>query len=241
MTTIGYGNTAPETDGARTMVFTLGFLSILLFAAVLAKAGSIVNAIVEDFLRRSHLTFLTRNWVQIIVWGALYYLWSLLIASYYIHWSLIRLDEEVSYKDAYWFAYITTTTVGLGDYYLEHAVLIGIDLLIWPLLILFGFVLLASFLTALKDTLVAVMPNEEAEFADTLDDIPVCPSFCKSKRGSSDPRPGYSSGDEQRNEPLADQNREKSMMNTNESIVQKGSVDNAVPVANNEESNDVGL
>lgn len=241
MTTIGYGNTAPETDGARAMVFTLGFLSILLFAAVLAKAGSIVNAIVEDFLRRSHLTFLTRNWIQIIIWGALYYLWSLLIASYYIHWSLIRLDEEVSYKDAYWFAYITTTTVGLGDYYLEHAVLIGIDLLIWPLLILFGFVLLASFLTALKDTLVAVMPNEEAEFADTLDDIPVCPSFCKSKRGSSDPRPGYSSGDEQRNEPLADQNREKSMMNTNESIVQKGSVDNAVPVANNEESNDVGL
>lgn len=237
MTTIGYGNTAPETDGARTMVFTLGFLSILLFAAVLAKAGSIVNTIVEDFFRRSHLTFLTRNWVQMIVWGALYYLWSLLIASYYIHWSLIRLDEVVSYKDAYWFAYITTTTVGLGDYYLEHAVLIGIDLLIWPLLILFGFVLLASFLTALKDTLAGVMPNEEADFADTLDDIPACPSFCKSKRGSSDP--GAGAGDKQKNEPLADQNREKSMMN--ESIVQKGSVDEAVPVANNDEKNDVGL
>lgn len=239
MTTIGYGNTAPETDGARAMVFTLGFLSILLFAAVLAKTGSIVNAIVEDFFRRSHLTFLTRNWVQMIIWGALYYLWSLLIASYYVHWSLSRLDEEVSYKDAYWFAYITTTTVGLGDYYLEHAVLIGIDLLIWPLLILFGFVLLASFLTALKDTLAAIMPNEEAEFADTLDDIPVCPSLWKSKRGSSDPGAAAGAGEEQKNEPLADQNREKSMMN--ESIVQKGSVDNAVPVANNDENNDVGL
>ena len=81
------------------------------------------------------------------------------------------------------------------------------------------------------------MPNEEADFADTLDDIPACPSFCKSKRGSSDP--GAGAGDKQKNEPLADQNREKSMMN--ESIVQKGSVDDAVPVANNDEKNDVGL
>merc|ERR1711957_1139995 len=31
MTTIGYGNTAPETQGGRALVFTFGLLSILLF------------------------------------------------------------------------------------------------------------------------------------------------------------------------------------------------------------------
>ncbi|KAK1744491.1 hypothetical protein QTG54_005024 [Skeletonema marinoi] len=48
MTTIGYGNTAPATDGGRIMIFTLGFVSILFFGFVLGKAGSIVVAIVED-------------------------------------------------------------------------------------------------------------------------------------------------------------------------------------------------
>ena len=64
------------------------------------------------------------------------------IAWYYVYWNQERLDVEIVYKDAYWYAYITTTTVGLGDHYLDHAILIGIDLLVWPLLILVGFVLL---------------------------------------------------------------------------------------------------
>mmetsp|Transcript_13012 Transcript_13012/g.22196 ORF Transcript_13012/g.22196 Transcript_13012/m.22196 type:complete len:681 (-) Transcript_13012:107-2149(-) len=167
MTTIGYGNTAPATDGGRIMIFTLGFVSILFFGFVLGKAGSIVVAIVEDFLLRTHLSFLTRSWIQMIIWGALYYLWSLLIASYYVYWNELRLPgETVTWNDAYWFAYITTTTVGLGDYYLDHAAIIGIDLLIWPLLILYGFVLLAAFLTALGA--LAQATDDGSDFADKL-------------------------------------------------------------------------
>ena len=148
------------------MIFTLGFLSILVFGVVLGKAGSIVVAIVEDFLLRTHLCFLTRHWIQMIIWGALYYLWSLLIAAYYMYWNWLRLGETVDLKDAYWFAYITTTTVGLGDYYLDHAAIIGVDLLVWPLLILYGFVLLAAFLTALGEFVKTC--DDGTDFADKL-------------------------------------------------------------------------
>ena len=148
------------------MIFTLGFASILIFGVVLAKAGSIVVAIVEDFLLRTHMSFLTRNWIQMVVWGGLYYLWCFAIAFGYVYWNETRLGETVTLNDSYWFAYITTTTVGLGDYYLEHAAIVGIDLLIWPLMILYGFVLLAAFLTALGNLVLAT--DDGTDFADTL-------------------------------------------------------------------------
>jgi hypothetical protein len=51
-----------------------------------------------------------------------------------------------SYEDGYWFSYISTTTVGLGDIFLEPDTIQSRDLIIFPLLFLVGFVFLASFL-----------------------------------------------------------------------------------------------
>ena len=212
------------------MIFTLGFVSILVFGVVLAKAGSIVVAIVEDFLLRTHLCFLTRHWIQMLIWGGLYYLWCLLICSYYILWNQLRLEETVDMKDAYWFAYITTTTVGLGDYYLDHAAIIGFDLLVWPLLILYGFVLLAAFLTALGEFVKTC--DDGTDFADKLaaeQSMFSCfPKLCQrdadfdaavSVRMSS-------------SKPRVDQNGKNEPMN--ELVVDDGSkaADDAIPVLN---------
>ena len=182
MTTIGYGNTAPETTGGRAMIYTLGFLSILLFAGILAKAGSIIVAVVDDWLNRIKLSCLTRPSVQVIIWGAFYYLWLLMIASYYIYWVKVRLDDEIGYREGYWYAYITTTTVGLGDFYLEHAAITGIDLLLWPLLILYGFVWLSSFLTKLGELFSLLRPSKRPPFDERLakDERPMfscCPNW----------------------------------------------------------------
>lgn len=190
MTTIGYGNTAPVTQGGRSMIFTLGFLSILIFAGVLAKAGSIIVAIVDDWLYRIKLSWLTWPSIQAFIWGALYYLWCYAIAWYYVYWNQERLDVEIMYKDAYWYAYITTTTVGLGDHYLDHAVLIGIDLLVWPLLILVGFVLLSSFLNKVGELLGNLMPAEKSSFVETLADdsrpmFSCCPNWFQKPQSSS--------------------------------------------------------
>ena len=68
---------------------------------------------------------------------------------------------------------ISTTTVGLGDYYLEHGVIIGYDLLVWPLLFLFGFVLLSSFLTKVAEFLASFFPSDKPTFAESLADADV--------------------------------------------------------------------
>lgn len=103
----------------------------------------------------------------------MYYVWMVLIASYYQFWQEDRLEETIDYADSYWFAYISTTTVGLGDYYLEHGVIVGYDLLVWPLLFLFGFVLLSSFLTKVAEFLASFFPSDKPTFAESLADADV--------------------------------------------------------------------
>lgn len=53
---------------------------------------------------------------------------------------------DFSLREGYWFSYISTTTVGLGDIILEPEVIVEVDLVIFPLLFLLGFVILSSFL-----------------------------------------------------------------------------------------------
>ena len=178
MTTIGYGNTAPVTDGARAMVFTLGFLSMLLFAAVLAKAGSIVTVIADDAFDRLKLTKITVPWVATLIWGAMYYIWMCAIASYAVWWKEERLGEEMPFKDAYWFSFISTTTVGFGDFFLEHDVFRRRDLLTWPLLFLMGFVLLSSFLNKLSELIMSWFPQGRPSLEENLENTHV-PCFPK--------------------------------------------------------------
>jgi hypothetical protein len=86
MTTIGYGNQAPETMGGRALIYSLGFLSILAFAGILASAGNIVSVIFDDAVDRIKLHSLTTPWVTCIVWGAVYYSWMGLIAAHTKKW-----------------------------------------------------------------------------------------------------------------------------------------------------------
>jgi hypothetical protein len=86
MTTVGYGNQAPETNGGRAMVYSFGFLSILAFAGILASSGSIVSAIFDDAVKRIKVQSLTTPWVALCVWGVIYYSWMALIAVYTKEW-----------------------------------------------------------------------------------------------------------------------------------------------------------
>lgn len=160
MTTIGYGNVSPESVGGRTLVFTMGFISMILFGFASTRAAYVITSILDAFLVKMRLRVLSRPWIQLLLWGIFYYVWLLLIAYVYSRWRVERLGEDaaVPFSAAYWFSFISTTTVGFGDYYLEPEVIVGIDCLVFPVIFLLGFSTLASFLTTLSKLVPRVFP-----------------------------------------------------------------------------------
>ena len=168
MTTVGYGNQTTVTVIGRTMVVTLGFLCILAFGAILARSGVIITTIADDFNHRMKLNFLNRPWVGVIYWGALSYSWMLVEAMYTVKWKKYRLGEDFPWNDAYWLAYISTTTIGLGDFYYESTVITLDDLIVLPLMFLTGFVLLSNFIVKCTATVHRLLPQNERSLEEAL-------------------------------------------------------------------------
>jgi len=75
---------------------------------------------------------------------------------------------SVSYSDSYWFAYISTTTVGLGDFVLSPDVLLMQDIILWPLSFLFGFVFFAAFVGKLSEQIHAPFRKQGTGLAERL-------------------------------------------------------------------------
>ncbi|GKY98452.1 hypothetical protein MPSEU_000802600 [Mayamaea pseudoterrestris] len=160
LSTVGYGNQNITTAMGRRIVYVLGFLSILAFGAILSTAGYVVASIVDDALVRYKLRFLTRTWTSCFLWGGLYILSMLSIASFTTRWKHERLDGTAStftLSDGYWFGYISSTSIGLGDIFLEPEVFLGIDLVTFPMLFLFSFVLASAFIAKFVHWVVSVV------------------------------------------------------------------------------------
>lgn len=135
------------------MVYTLGFLSIMAFAGILATAGYVASAIFDDAMVRLRLRATTHPLVAMVTWASLYYLWMLAIAAVTINWKHARMgDTNFGMSQGYWFAYISSTTVGLGDIWFEPEVFLYRDLFLFPIMWLVGFVLAAAFLAKFAET-----------------------------------------------------------------------------------------
>mmetsp|Transcript_6216 Transcript_6216/g.9419 ORF Transcript_6216/g.9419 Transcript_6216/m.9419 type:complete len:563 (+) Transcript_6216:86-1774(+) len=180
MTTIGYGNTAPATNEGRLLVYFMGFLSILLFSAVMGHAGSVLLTIVDDWFNRVGLKRLTQGIVAAIFWLIVLLLWMLLIAT--IYWlyakghfgQYIKLDEYgFLLDDAYWYAFISVTTIGFGDYYLAHDTVRPRDMFYNPLIMLMGFVILANFLLKFSELFIDSMKSNAATLDNNMKSLVV--------------------------------------------------------------------
>ena len=166
----GYGNQAPVTTGGRSLVWTAGFFSILLFATVLGFSGYIFSSIFDDAVRRVKLNWFATPWFGCFLWGASWFAWILFIAYYVNDWWERRLADKhfADVEDALWFAYISTSTVGLGDYYLQPEVIFASDVLSFSLMYLIGFVLLSSFFSKFGELMTGLAPNLGTELPDNL-------------------------------------------------------------------------
>ena len=74
-------------------------------------------------------------------------------------------NEVEPLEDRIWWAYMSITTVGLGDFYFPHETFLFRDMWLMPLPIMVGFVLLAIFLLKC-----AVMVNNAMNKAGITDD-----------------------------------------------------------------------
>mmetsp|Transcript_21324 Transcript_21324/g.35261 ORF Transcript_21324/g.35261 Transcript_21324/m.35261 type:complete len:632 (+) Transcript_21324:75-1970(+) len=187
MTTIGYGNQAPRNVEGRSMLYTVGFLSILVFAATTAGAGYIMTSLFDDLIKKGKLNDrleqgklgclgrLGRPLLATVFWGGMYYSWLLLIAAYTNDWKDTRLGyDDFDFSEGYWFAFISTTTVGLGDVYLDPEVVVSQDLLVFSLLFLIGFIFLASFLGTLGGFLRKLEHVGGSSFQQNLEKTTFC-------------------------------------------------------------------
>jgi len=173
MTTIGYGNATPVTNGGRAMVTILGFLCILLFTAVSTQAGYVSLAVADDFFKHHGMNRLQSGGASAVFWFVLYHLWNLVIAYIAIGWTnnraLNRDNDFMFLDDAFWFAVITSTTVGFGDYFFPHEIFMWYDMLYVPPILLIGFVLLANFIIKFGEWIWTAI--EEINFAVNIGNL----------------------------------------------------------------------
>ena len=146
-----------------------GFVSILAFAAILASSGYILLIIFDDLVNRCKLNILAKPWIACPFWGLTWVAWMSFIGRYTERWWSKRADFQVSNQDSWWFAYISTTTVGLGDFFLQPEVIFVDDLLTFTLMFLTGFVFLSTFLGKLHDLASAHFPDHGSKLRKRLD------------------------------------------------------------------------
>merc|ERR1712194_382295 len=94
--------------------------------------------------------------------------WLLVIGAATVGWKKYRLGQDMTLADGFWFAFISITTVGLGDMFLEHETIAFADILEFALIFLVGFVLLANLIVALVDLATQMGRQNMRDFARRL-------------------------------------------------------------------------
>jgi hypothetical protein len=169
MTTVGYGNQAPVTRQGRALVSGLGWVSIILFGGISALAGNVLAIILDDFFTKYHLRFMTNPIYGATLWAVAAVGWLNIQAFIGFDWWQDKdPEQEFTSFDALWWSYISSTTVGLGDYFLAPETIFVVDVFNWSLVFLCGFVTLTSFLGKVADIFVDVSPNATKNLKERL-------------------------------------------------------------------------
>ena len=154
------------------LVIVAGIFSLILFAAVLGTTGYVLMAIFDDFVGRLWFSApLKKPGVGVLVWGIVWLAYARSVAQDVRFWWDRRLPEfgaDVGGWDALWFAYISTTTIGLGDYFLQPELMFASDALKYSVLFMVGFVFFSSFLNKLAGSIAWMLPKNSESLESRL-------------------------------------------------------------------------
>jgi len=172
MTTVGYGNAAPKTGGGQIFVVILGFISILAFATVAGSTGHVVLAIIDDVFIRLKMERLTKGWISLMFWMSMIVLSMLCVAGIAAAYTSSRYDGDVRpMGELLWFAFITITTVGLGDIYIPHDAFHQKDMFYVPFALLLGYVCVANFFIKMSNMLHEFSKRSGIPDNEVIDDL----------------------------------------------------------------------
>lgn len=204
MTTVGYGNRMLISNGSRIMVYTAGFLSILMFATLIGRAADVLVMIFDDIAMRFQWNSLVLGYQAVLFWFI--FAWATItLYSCIFHWRVQQeftnycdgvddyLDKNhdisdlflspddcptnktridfFTVEDSLWYSYITTTTVGFGDYFIPHYAYDYIDMFWVPLFMLLCFVAMSVFLGKLALAIGTLMSDEAHPLSVILEEF----------------------------------------------------------------------
>ncbi|KAG7509065.1 potassium channel subfamily K member 3 [Solea senegalensis] len=123
ITTIGYGHAAPSTDGGKAFCMLYALLGIPLTLVMFQSVGERINTFVRYLLHRLKVCLGMRHtevsMVNMVIIGLLFCMSTLCVGALaFSHF------EGWSFFHAYYYCFITLTTIGFGDYVAlqkEHA------------------------------------------------------------------------------------------------------------------------
>lgn len=121
------------------------------FGGISLLAGSVVAVVMDDFFKKNRLTFLTRPWAGAIFWAVIAILWLIMQSTIgFYWWNERQLGVAFTRSDSLWWSYISSTTVGLGDFFLAPEVIFVLDVFSWSIIFLLGFVFITTFLNKVR-------------------------------------------------------------------------------------------
>jgi hypothetical protein len=103
----------PVTTPGRTMVASLAWISVIVWGMILVVAGEVAAIIVDDFFRKCHLRWMTRDLPSATFWAVLATLWIVFMAQLTFGWwtGKVASSGDFDRKDSLWFVYISILTM----------------------------------------------------------------------------------------------------------------------------------